>query len=306
MVRWALAGADAMRVEGARKGVGMLFNTMVEVVGTFASDVVIAFAWTRLLRMRSNALFWLLLLPFMAFVLAVRNEIGSDARFLFLFMSSALLPFLVSVDRPLRKLLVIALVNVSIIVAEAVSISVWYLMTGLDIVSHDAAVANLGAFSVVHVLHVAILTVLFVVLRIALDRFDREETWDVRSFVLFPIVQAALLAMALIMGIYLHRSSNILYFGVAALSLVCLAADSALFVSMGRYARKRREDQRAGLLQRQLDDYLAQCNAFVLEVERSAKLRHDVRNQAHAALALADQGEFSRARAHLSAFRSQL
>lgn len=283
----------------------MLFNTIVEVVGTFASDVLIAYAWTRVLHMRSNVLFWLLLLPFMAFVLSVRNEIGSDARFLFLFMSSALLPFLVSVDRPLRKLLVIALVNVSIIIAEAVSISVWYLMTGLDIVDHDAAVAHLGAFSVVHVLHVAILAVLFVALRVALDRFDREETWDVRSFVLFPVVQAAMLAMALIMGIYLHRSSNILYFGVAALSLVCLATDFALFVSMGRYARKRREDQRAALLQRQLDDYLAQCNEFVVEVGQSARLRHDARNQAQTVLALSECGRFPEAREHLDLVRRE-
>ena len=116
----------------------------------------------------------------------------------------------------------------------------------------------------------------------------------------------AMMTLALVMGVYLGRGSNVLYLGTAALSLICVVADFALFVSMGRYARKRREDQRADLLERQLGDYLAQCDEFVSEVERAARLRHDVRNQAHAAMALADQGEFRRARAHLAAFRSRL
>lgn len=284
----------------------MTVNMVVEFFGTFSSDILIAYGWTRLLHMRSNVLYWMLLIPFMLLVLSVRSELGSGERFLFLFMSAGLLPFLVSVDRPLRKLLVIALVNVIVVIAEAVSISVWYLMTGLDIVNFGAATLHLGAYALTHVIHLVILAVLFAVLRMALDRFDREETWSLRSFVWFPVAQAAMLTAALVMGIYLHRGSNVLYFATASLSLICLAVDFALFVSMGRYARKRREDQRAELLERQLGEYLEQCDAFVSEAERTARLRHDVRNQAQAAIALADRGEFERARSHLAAFRSRL
>lgn len=60
----------------------------------------------------------------------------------------------------------------------------------------------------------------------------------------------------------------------------------------------------AALLQGQLDACLAQCNAFVLEVEQTAKMRHDVRNQAHAAMVLAERGDYARARDHISSFRS--
>ena len=60
----------------------------------------------------------------------------------------------------------------------------------------------------------------------------------------------------------------------------------------------------AALLQGQLDACLAQCNAFVLEVEQTARMRHDVRNQAHAAMALAERGDYVRARDHISSFRS--
>lgn len=279
-------------------------NALLDLVGTFASDVLIAYAWTRLLRMRSNLLFWLLLLPFVTLVVSARSEVDVNARFFFLIVGYGAIPFIMSVDRPPRKLLVIALVNVGIIIAELVSIGGWYLMTGLDIVDYDVAWSHLGAYALTHVIHLVVLTVLFGGLHAALNRFDCEEGHGIQGFLWFPVIQAILLALALASGVYLRQGSDVLYFGMATLSLVCLAADVALFSSMRSFARKRREDQRAALLQRNLDACLAQCDTFVAEVERTAKMRHDVRNQAHAAMALAERGDFARAREHISSFCS--
>lgn len=279
-------------------------DVLLDLVATFASDVLIAYAWTRLLRMRSNLLFWLLMLPFVTLVVSARNEMDADARFFFLIMGYGVIPFVMSVDRPLRKVLVVAFVNVDIIIAELVSICGWYLMTGLDIVDYDVAWSHVGAFTLTHVIHLVVLTLLFVGLHAAFERFDREEGRGTQTFVWFPIVQALMLALALASGVYLRQGSDVLYFGMATLSSVCLLADAALFVSIRRFARKRREDQRAALLQEQLDACLARCDAFVVEVEQTAKMCHDVRNQAHAAMALAERGEFSRAREHISSFGS--
>ena len=95
-----------------------------------------------------------------------------------------------------------------------------------------------------------------------------------------------------------------LFYGMSVLAIGCFVVDAMLFASMDRYARKRHEYQRAALLQGQLDACLAQCNAFVLEVEQTARMRHDVRNQAHAAMALAERGDYVRARDHISSFQS--
>lgn len=282
----------------------MEMNSVMDLVATFASDVLIAYAWTKLLRMRSDLLLWALLLPFVTLVVAARNDVGTELRFLFLVVGYGAIPFAVSTDRPSRKLLVIALVNASIIVAELVSISGWYLMTGLDIMDYDAAWSHMGAFTLTHVIHLIVLTILFSCLRVALNRIDHEEGQGVQGFAWFPVVQAIMLALALAAGVYLHRGSNVLYFGMAALSFVCLAADGALFLSMSRFARKRREDQRAALLQEQLDAYLERCDAFVAEAEQTAKMRHDMRNQAHAAMALAERGDYAQAREHISSFKS--
>ncbi|MTU59416.1 hypothetical protein GMD90_22465, partial [Parabacteroides merdae] len=120
----------------------------------------------------------------------------------------------------------------------------------------------------------------------------------------FPVVQALLLTVPLIAGVYARLGSSVLFYGMSVLAIGCFVVDAMLFASMDRYARKRHEDQRAALLQGQLDACLAQCNAFVLEVEQTARMRHDVRNQAHAAMALAERGDYVRARDHISSFRS--
>ncbi|WP_080800222.1 hypothetical protein [Arabiibacter massiliensis] len=284
----------------------MDLSAVAGVIGTFASDILITYAWIRLLHMRSNVLFLILLAPFMLFVLAARNEIGATVRLLFLIMGSGVIPFAVATDGVLRRLLVVALVNVCIIVAELVSISSWYLMTGLEAIEFSSAWSNLGAYTFTHVMHLIILAVLFAAIDATLKRFDSDQAQGLQNFVWFPVAQALMLALALACGVYLRQGSDVLYFGTAVLSLLCLAADFALMTSAGRFARKRREDQRAALLQQHLDECLAQCDTFVEEAERTAKMRHDVRNQAHAALALAERGDLVRAREHVAAFGASL
>ena len=145
---------------------------------------------------------------------------------------------------------------------------------------------------------------LFAALRLALQRGESAGSMNLRLFLWFPVVQALLLTVPLIAGVYARLGSSVLFYGMSVLAIGCFVVDAMLFASMDRYARKRHEDQRAALLQGQLDACLAQCNAFVLEVEQTARMRHDVRNQAHAAMALAERGDYVRARDHISSFRS--
>ena len=274
-------------------------EVMLDVLGTLPADVLIAFAWTRILRMRSNVLFFALLVGFVTLVVAAdRNAAGSLARFLFLVVGYGVLPFAMSVDRPLRKLLVIALANVVIVVAEFVSLAGWYLMTGLDIMDHGVVFAHMGEYVLTHVVHLVVLGALFWGLRTALNRFDRGGTDGFRGFVWFPVMQAALLGLPLAIGVYLGQGSDVLYYGTAALSLVCFAADAALFASMGRYARKVRDEERAEALQRQLDSYLGDYAPVAEALERTSRMRHDLRNQVQVIEALGERGDYVAARDH--------
>ena len=178
----------------------VLSDTAIDLAGTFPSNVLIVYAWTRMLRMRSPALFFVVLLALIAVVVLGRNGVGSIARLAFVVIGFGVVPFAFSSDRPLRKLLVIALMNAMIVVAEAVSIAAWYAVVGLDITDYDVVRSHMGAFVCTHILHLLVLTALFSGFHAALGRFDRTGAVDMRGFVWFPVIQAVLLGAALANG----------------------------------------------------------------------------------------------------------
>lgn len=125
-----------------------------------------------------------------------------------------------------------------------------------------------------------------------------RSSWVFVAFALSHVllmVPLALLAVAVDM--------DALFYGVSlALCAVCLTVDMLMCSFMDRAISAASDKERARTLGASLDACFAQCDAFVAEVEQTAKMRHDVRNQAHAAIALAESGEFSRARDHVSSF----
>lgn len=266
-----------------------LSNTMLDVLGTAPVEAVIIYTWSRVLHMRNRAAFYLLMSSCMLVVVLTRGDAGTGMRFAYLVFTGGVLPFLMADERPARKVFVIALMNVAIMIAEVLGMALWYGMTGIDIIDYDNTRAHLGEFAIMHAAHLVLLIALFAALRLALHRGESA---------------ALLLTVPLIAGVYARLGSSVLFYGMSVLAIGCFVVDAMLFASMDRYARKRHEDQRAALLQGQLDACLAQCNAFVLEVEQTARMRHDVRNQAHAAMALAERGDYARARDHISSFRS--
>ena len=81
----------------------VLSDTAIDLAGTFPSNVLIVYAWTRMLRMRSPALFFVVLLALIAVVVLGRNGVGSIARLAFVVIGFGVVPFAFSSDRPLRS-----------------------------------------------------------------------------------------------------------------------------------------------------------------------------------------------------------
>ena len=269
-----------------------LSNTMLDVLGTAPVEAVIIYTWSRVLHMRNRAAFYLLMSSCMLVVVLTRGDAGTGMRFAYLVFTGGVLPFLMADERPARKVFVIALMNVAIMIAEVLGTALWYGMTGIDIIDYDNTRAHLGEFAIMHAVHLVLMIALFAALRLALQRGESAGSMNLRLFLWFPVVQALLLTVPLIAGVYARLGSSVLFYGMSVLAIGCFVVDAMLFASMDRYARKRHEDQRAALLQGQLDACLAQCNAFVLEVEQTARM------------ALAERGDYVRARDHISSFRS--
>ena len=279
-----------------------LSNTMLDVLGTAPVEAVIIYTWSRVLHMRNRAAFYLLMSSCMLVVVLTRGDAGTGMRFAYLVFTGGVLPFLMADERPARKVFVIALMNVAIMIAEVLGTALWYGMTGIDIIDYDNTRAHLGEFAIMHAARLDDSAV-----RRAAPRSTTRRVCGIDEFAAVPLVSGRAGSSAdgsPDCRVYARLGSSMLFYGMSVLAIGCFVVDAMLFASMDRYARKRHEDQRAALLQGQLDACLAQCNAFVLEVEQTARMRHDVRNQAHAAMVLAERGDYARARDHISSFRS--
>lgn len=281
-----------------------LSNFTLDLLGTLLVDIVLIYAWTKLLHMRSNRVFCVILTAYFILMLLTRNLVGPGMRVAYLLAGYVMVPFLCSDDPPARKLLVIALYNAAVMAGEALGGAVWIALTGTPVADYDAVRAHLDVFCLVHTLHIVIISALMYGIYAFLNRRGRTMGRELRFFVGFPVTQAVLLTIPSVIAAYLHEGSSVLYYGTCVLLLVCLAADVLLFRSMAQLAEKRREDQRVLLLQGQLDEYLARYNHVVSEVEEAAKLRHDARNQVQTVLALADADAFDQAREHLAELRN--
>ena len=87
-----------------------------------------------------------------------------------------------------------------------------------------------------------------------------------------------------------------------ALAVLCLAVDGLVLVAI----ISARHADRARALRSQLDAYLAEYQETVEKMERTARLRHDLRNQVQIVNALAARGEFELAQHHIAAMLKEL
>ena len=114
------------------------------------------------------------------------------------------------------------------------------------------------------------------------------------------IALAAALALAAVVAVRQRRRAISQYwaFGLFPLLQVVLLVLVAIIST--------RHADRARALRSQLDAYLAEYQETVEKMERTARLRHDLRNQVQIVNALAARGEFELAQHHIAAMLKEL
>ena len=178
--------------------------------------------------------------------------------------------------------------------------------------------ANATLFACATLLEVFVEITLFWGLTALVRRLYPEEGVDVAapssrrasviasSFAAFSVVQAMLLALcfSVTAGPCDGDSALLRLFGL--LMLLCFGVDTVLLLAVGRFRGKVRDDARAVDLSGELDRYLVDYQATVDMAQRSARLRHDLRNQVQVANALAERGELELAEQHIDAMLKEL
>ena len=118
---------------------------------------------------------------------------------------------------------------------------------------------------------------------------------------LFPLLQVVLLFCVVAVVRFCGADWN-LSWACVALAVLCLAVDGLVLVAI----ISTRHADRARALRSQLDAYLAEYQETVEKMERTARLRHDLRNQVQIVNALAARGEFELAQHHIAAMLKEL
>ena len=191
------------------------------------------------------------------------------------------------------------------------------ILTGATIDDYATVAGNATLFACATLLEVLVEMALFWGLTALVRRFYPEEGADAgspprgvaraaSSFALFSVVQALLLALcfSVVMGPCDGDPALLRLFGL--LMLLCFGADVVLLLAVGRFRGKARDDARAADLSGELDRYLEDYQATVDMAQRSARLRHDLRNQVQVANALAERGELELAEQHIDAMLEEL
>lgn len=276
-------------------------DALLDIVGVLPVQLVFAYVLAKMLDIRKPSLYWVLELTCVLILCCFRSGMGVEFR-LAASVPLALIPVFLSEGSLARRVLVVTLAHLVLFFAELPGGALWISMTGKPIADYDAVRAHLPAFFVTHAAHLILLIPLLAMLCMLLNRFfDKDQQKGIADWlpVMFSGVQLVLVNIMILLPLGYVRESMRYYAASVALSILGLAVDLALIVAMNRYAQKRRDDDRAAMLEEQLDRYLTRYEGFVEHVEQTGWMRHDVGNHVQVMLALAERGKFHDARDHL-------
>ena len=272
---------------------------------------------SHILHLRNRRAYWVTGLSLMAFALLVRGGLAEFAHpLLGVLMASA--PLLFGRGTLARRVTLSAFGLVVVLPGDLFLDMTFDILAGATIDDHATVAANATLFACATLLEVFVGITLFWGLTALVRRFYPEEGADAAapssrrasviasSFAVFSVVQAMLLALcfSVVVGPCDTDPALLRLFGL--LMLLCFGVDALLLLAVGRFRGKVRDDARAADLSGQLDRYLSDYQVTVSMAQRSARLRHDLRNQVQVINALAERGEFELAEQHIDAMLKEL
>lgn len=286
-------------------------DELLEVLITAPALLAAAWGYLRVMPMRYASLFVVLYVGVTTFFDAVGERFfGPFEGVVILFVVEYVVPFVLYRGTVALRALVVVVGSIFGNAAHFVSFAAWSLLMGAPVPDgvdafYDAVRAYPLPFFVSECVRIALVLMLFYMLSALVSKRSVDAPRHLGVFALFLLAQVVLLLELLVVQA-LSALSVDLNVGVALLLMGCLLADGILYVDMRNFEREQREAVRASLLERQLEEELAAYGAVAEEIERTARIRHDVRNHLQVVATLAESGEVERAQQQVAALRRAL
>lgn len=272
---------------------------------------------SHILHLRNRWAYWVVGLSLMVFALCVRGYLAEFADLL-LGVLMAAAPLLFGRGTLVRRVTLSAFGLVIVLPGDLFLDMTFDILAGATVYDYATVAVNATLFACATLLEVLVGMALFWGLTALVRRFYPEEGADASapssrrasviasSFALFSVVQALLLALCFSVVVGTCDADLALLRLFCLLMLLCFGVDAALLLAVGRFRDKVRDDARAADLSGELDRYLSDYEVTVEMAQRSARLRHDLRNQVQVVNALAERGEFELAEQHIDAMLKEL
>ena len=258
----------------------------------------------RILEIRNARVFWIVELVLTIGLFPFRMAIPSMLRIFIAVVTVIVLPVVFSRGGLLLRVLVAFATLVLQTMSELPTGLIWTALTG-SAYTNEELYQNISLALVIGPLMTVFTLVFLMLLRRFVDRFMHAEVEE-SPFVL-PVVVVAIVPVMFFVGFSaIGRYGGIPagFFAVMVMttlvSVLQVVALLVFYVSADQYAAKRADDVRSRMLAQSVELQMAAYARVVERIENVAKLRHDLRNQAQAALLAAESGERERARAQVA------
>ena len=276
-------------------------DALIEVLSTLPLQVAIAWGFTRVLPMRHAPLFVVVDVAVVTALSVVDvGLVDVWVGLALLFAVGFVLPFFLYQGSRLMRAVVVVAANVCDNLVHGAVFAVWAALMRAPVpddmdLYYEAARASTATFAVAHVVGILVAIGLFLLLSAAMHRFrgDAAPSHGWISFG-FLLTQVALVVESLIVLAFFEVSTE-MALSLCLLLVGCLGTDWVLLGGMSRYERLLLERARGDVLERQLESSLASYGAVVTEMERTGRVRHDLRNHLQAVEGLAASGQVDRA-----------
>ena len=183
----------------------LVVERVIDGASAIPAEVIILYAWTKLLDMRDARVFWAVGLAYSCTMVLVRSSIDADIRpvvsvVLSLFYYFAF-PLAFSRGKVVSRSFVCVAVFAIIMMAELMGGGLWVMMTGTLAGDNDAVPGHFAAFWFVRVVHLLILVTLFALLyRFVREIPSKAHQTGLEWFVGFPASQLLLLVALAFLG----------------------------------------------------------------------------------------------------------
>lgn len=274
----------------------------------FEAEILTTWFFTRVLVIPRKALYWAMMLALTLATPLLRAGMPSSVTLVLNFALLAV-PLVMSRDSVGRRFAIVAFTTVFNVLGDIVLMLIWGILIGGD----QTNIGYVGEHPVefgfmTFARFCATLPFLIAAARIIDKHFPRkdldenarpEPVFSLMLFVWFPFLQMFLLTTAFFVIACQCNCDVVLLLCTAIVAFACAGVDIVLIRTFSRASRTRQEQMLTEQLEKQLAEYLASYERTMQQVESTARLRHDLRNQVQIVSELANRGEFDRAKVYL-------